>query len=272
VTKKIGKGNVDAAIGVFDSGVGGLSIAKALNQLLPNEDIIYVADSAHAPYGEKSDVFVAQRCQLIVEFLSKQQVKLVVVACNTATLGCISQLRQRFDLPFVGAEPGIKPALAASLTGVIGVLATQSTLDSEKYRTLLERYVGDNQVINQACNGLVEQIEAVDFDSDKTVSLLRKYLEPMLSNRADQIVLGCTHYGFVTPQINALLQGRAQLINTSAAIARQTSHVLKQHNLLTSNTEKGRLSIYSSAYDLGFERTVHALWDTPIAFIGPFTG
>ncbi|GAA0855927.1 glutamate racemase [Aliiglaciecola litoralis] len=249
-----------------------MSIAKALQKAQPSEDIIYVADSLHAPYGEKSEDFVSQRCHRIVEFLASKQVKLVVVACNTATLNCISELRANFSMPFVGAEPGIKPALAASLTGTIGVMATQSTLESAKYQRLLARYAGKHKVINQACNGLVEQIESNDFDSDKTIGLLRKYLEPMLLNNADQIVLGCTHYGFLTPQINVLLQDRAQLVNTSAAIARQTTNLLEAHNLLTPNTVRGKVSVYSSGYDQRFEHSVQALWDTPLASIDLFAG
>lgn len=242
----------DLPIGIFDSGVGGLSIAQALRQLLPCEDLVYVADSAHAPYGDKSDAYVQDRCEKIVEFLLGQKVKLVVVACNTATLSCITHLRDNFDIAFVGAEPGIKPALAASKTGVVGVMATQSTLESAQYNRLLDRYRNDKKVIQQACNGLVEQIEAGAFDSESTLLLLNKYLAPMRAQKADQIVLGCTHYGFLSTQIEKILGDSVSLVNTSAAIAKQAAQVLTSNNQLRHSKAIGDMQIFTNSNKQSF--------------------
>ena len=236
----------DLPIGIFDSGVGGLSIAQALRQLLPCENILYVADSAHAPYGDKSDAYVQARCEKIVEFLLGQKVKLVVVACNTATLSCITHLRDKFDIAFVGAEPGIKPALAASKTGVVGVMATQSTLESAQYNRLLDRYRNDKKVIQQACNGLVEQIEAGAFDSESTLVLLNKYLAPMRAQKADQIVLGCTHYHFLIPVLKKLLPEGITIIESGPAVAKQTKAILEKYNLLNSSQQSVNYSFFTN--------------------------
>lgn len=250
----------DLPIGIFDSGVGGLSIAKALHQLLPSEHILYVADSAHAPYGDKSDAYVQTRCEMIVDFLIAQKVKLIVVACNTATLSCITHLRGRYDIAFVGAEPGIKPAVAASKNGVIGVMATHSTLESKRYNLLLERYRNDKSVIQQACNGLVEQIETGALDSDHTQQLLQKYLAPMRAQNADQIVLGCTHYGFLSTQIEKILGNSASLVNTSAAIAKQASQVLTANKQLRHSKAMGDMQVFTNTTNQNFSNIFSLLW------------
>ncbi|WJG08581.1 glutamate racemase [Aliiglaciecola sp. LCG003] len=259
-----------AAIGVFDSGVGGISVANAIADILPNENIIYVADTAHAPYGAKTEAFVTARCKRIVDFLLAKQVKLIVVACNTATLSSIAHLRANYDMEFVGVEPGIKPALEASQSGVIGVMATRNTLQSNQYQRLVKRWAADQTIINQACNGLVEQIEKAQFDAPDTLSLLNTFISPMLEKGADQIVLGCTHYGFLSHQIAALVGNQAQLINTSEAIARRTAVLLQQLKLLNNSEQVGQISVYTSLLDVGFEELCSQLWDRVVKSIDTF--
>ncbi|MEP4890050.1 MAG: glutamate racemase [Aliiglaciecola sp.] len=253
-----------AAIGVFDSGVGGLSIAAAIRQLLPHENIIYVADSANAPYGGKPEQMVLQRCQAIVEFLMAQQVKLIVVACNTATLTCIAKLRALYPIEFVGVEPGIKPALNASQTGTIGVLATHNTIKSQQYQQLVARLKTQNTVLSQACHGLVEKIEAGEFDSPATQTLIKQYVLPLITQGADQIVLGCTHYGFLSRQIRGIAGENTQLVNTSDAIARQTLAVLTRNEMLNSSQPQGQTKLFSSRCNPDFLAVSKLLWPNEI--------
>ena len=163
-------------IGIFDSGVGGISVANAIKSAMPAEHLIYVADSANAPYGNKSQSFILSRSQRIVEFLLAQKVKLIVVACNTATLSCIDILRQQYSLPFVGVEPGVKPAVAATLSKKVGVLATPLTVQSERYHQLVERVAHGVEVYSQGCDGLAFPIEKGEFDSDIIISLVRGFV------------------------------------------------------------------------------------------------
>lgn len=252
--------NRDAPIGIFDSGVGGISIANAITKLLPNEEMIYVADSANAPYGEKSPDLVLARCQRIIDFLISQKVKLIVVACNTATLTCIGKLRSLYAIDFVGVEPGIKPALHATQTGVIGVMATANTLRSPQYAQLQKRFSGDKTIVNQACKGLVEQIENLHFDDAQTIEMLQQYLDPMLKANADHIVLGCTHYGFLSEQIGKIVGEQTTLINTSEAIAKQVENRLIALDILTSKKQKANSRIYSSQFDEKTRFTCETLW------------
>lgn len=216
----------DASIGVFDSGVGGISVANAIQARLPNESLIYLADCANAPYGNKNAEFVLSRAQFITRFLLDKGCKLIVVACNSATLSCIETLRRQFFVPFVGVEPGVKPAILASKSGRVGVMATARTIDSEQYAALLKRVSGDAKVFNQPCHGLADQIEKGEFDSTQTMDLIRQYVGKLLDHEVDQIALGCTHYGFVAQQIKTVVQNRAQIIDTSAAIAKQVEVLL----------------------------------------------
>ncbi len=183
-----------APIGVFDSGVGGLSILRGIQQLLPAENLLYVADSAHAPYGPKGDVFIQNRCEIIMQFFLQQGVKAVVLACNTATAASVTVLRQRYTLPLIGIEPAIKPAAALSASGVVGVLATSGTITSDKFLSLQSRFEGEVKIITRACPGLVELIEQVEPDQKAIKKMLHGFISPMLDLGADTLVLGCTHY------------------------------------------------------------------------------
>jgi len=227
-----------APVGVFDSGLGGLSVLRALRAQVPDESIIYVADSLYAPYGERDDDFIADRTLAIGQWLVKQGAKVLVVACNTATAQSIALVREQLSIPLIGVEPGIKPAAVQSKTRVAGVLATQVTLRSARFQALLERYAADCRFLCQPGHGLVQAIERCDVGSAELRALLDSYLQPMLDAGADTLVLGCTHYPFLDAAIRDIVGDRMTLIDTSVAIARQVERVLDQNGL---RAEPGRL-------------------------------
>jgi glutamate racemase len=220
-----------APVGIFDSGLGGLSVLRAVRAQLPDEAILYAADSLYAPYGERDDDFIADRTLAIGEWLVKQGAKALVVACNTATAQSIALVREKLPIPLVGVEPGVKPAALQSKTRVAGVLATQVTLRSARFQALLERYASDCRFLCQPGHGLVQAVERCDVGSDELRALLRGYLQPMLDAGADTLVLGCTHYPFLDAAIRDIVGDRLMLIDTSVAIARQLERVLEQHGL-----------------------------------------
>lgn len=223
----------DAPIGVFDSGVGGLSVLREIRALLPNESLLYVADSGHVPYGEKSPEFIRERCRLIAAFLLERGAKALVLACNTATVAGVAELRELYpQLPVVGMEPAVKPAAAATRSGVVGVLATTGTLKSAKFAALLDRFASDVRVVTQPCPGLVERIEAGDLDSEQTRVLLQGFVAPLLAQGCDTLILGCTHYPFIKPLLQTLVPDAVSLIDTGAAVARQLQRLLDERGLL----------------------------------------
>ena len=223
----------DAPVGVFDSGVGGLSVLRAIRQLLPAERLLYVADSGHVPYGEKSPEFIRMRSQQIALFLREQGAKALVVACNTATAAAVSALREQFpQVPIVGMEPAVKPAAAATRSGVVGVLATTGTLQSAKFAALLDRFASHVQVVMQPCPGLVERIEAGELDTPATRHLLQELVAPLLNAGCDTLILGCTHYPFIKPLLRQLVPASVSLIDTGEAVARQLQRVLGEQGLL----------------------------------------
>lgn len=222
----------NAPIGVFDSGLGGLSVLQAVRALLPQESLLYVADSRYAPYGERPDTFIEQRSLAIGRWLRAHGAKALVVACNTATAHGVAALRADAAWPVVGVEPGIKPAAAASKTGVIGVLATAATLRSARFADLLARHTAQGQrFLCQPGHGLVERIEAGDVGSADVVALLERFIEPMLAQGVDTLVLGCTHYPFLIPAIERRFGNALTLIDTGAAIARQLQRRLETAEL-----------------------------------------
>ncbi len=220
-----------APIGAFDSGLGGLSVLRAITAQLPDEAVVYVADSRYAPYGERDHAFIVERTLAIGEWLVSQGAKALVVACNTATAESIAIARERLPIPVIGVEPGIKPAAIQSKSRIAGVLATQVTLKSERFRALIERHGSDCQFICQPGHGLVEAVERCDVDSPHVRALLSSYVEPMLAAGADTLVLGCTHYPFLDAAIREIAGERVTLIDTSVAIARQLVRVLEANGL-----------------------------------------
>lgn len=215
-------------IGLFDSGIGGTSIWKAIHELLPNESTIYLADSAHAPYGEKSKEEILALSKKNTEFLLQQGCKLIVVACNTATTNAIKELRALYDIPFIGIEPAIKPAALSSKTQKIGILATKGTLSSELFNKAVEVY-STTTIVEQIGHGLVELIEAGKIDSAEMQKLLKSYIDPMIAANIDYLVLGCSHYPYLIPALKKILPPHIQIIDSGEAVARQTLAVLKDN-------------------------------------------
>lgn len=249
-----------AAIGVFDSGLGGVSVLHEIRRLLPNESLIYVADSAHVPYGEKSTAFIVQRSVAISTFLMAQPVKALVVACNTATAAAVNELRLRWpETLIVGMEPAIKPAVQASQSGKIGVLATTGTLRSSRFAALLERYAAGAEVVTQPCPGLVELIEEGQLDTAATRSLLSQYVEPLLVAGCDTLILGCTHYPLVKPLLRTLVPAEMRLIDTGEAVARRLRCELGKQKLLA-EAQQPEDRFYGSGDVARIERTLVSLW------------
>jgi len=218
-------------VGIFDSGIGGLSILEKIHDLLPNENLIYLADSANAPYGPKGEAFILERSREIMAFFLEQQVKAVVVACNTATAAAAGKLREEYDIPIIGMEPAIKPAAEKSQSGVIGVLATEGTLGSDKFVDLKSRFDGMVEIITQPCPGLVEEIEKAELDTHAIRTLLALFIKPLIAKGADTLVLGCTHYSFIAAQIAEAAVTAVNIIDTDDAVARRLKNVLEDHSL-----------------------------------------
>lgn len=225
-----------APIGIFDSGAGGLSILSGIHRLLPAEQLLYVADSAHAPYGPKGHDYILARSEHIVQFLLQRGVKAVVVACNTATAAAIAELRARHALPFIGMEPAVKPAAAATRSGVVGVLATQGTIGSEKFLNLKNRFDHQVEFVTSACPGLVQEIERLQPDLPALRALLRQFITPMLERGADTLVLGCTHYSLIRSEIQAIAGPQVAIIDAGDAVARELQRRLAQAGLLRAVT------------------------------------
>jgi glutamate racemase len=241
--------DTSAPVGIFDSGLGGLSVLRAVRALLPHERLIYVADSLHAPYGERDDAFITARTMAIGEWLVAQGAKALVVACNTATAQSIAFVRERLAIPLVGVEPGVKPAAAASKSRVVGVLATQVTLKSTRFQSLLDRYAGDCRFICQPGHGLVQAVERCDTSSPELMALLESYLKPMLDAGADTLVLGCTHYPFLDRAIREIAGERLHIVDTSVAVARQLERLLDANALRNTDASLERLPRFCSTAD-----------------------
>jgi glutamate racemase len=222
--------NNNNPIGIFDSGIGGISIWKEIHQLLPNEHTVYLADSKNAPYGQKSKQEIINLCIKNTELLIEKGCKIIVVACNTATTNAIKYLRANYDVPFIGIEPAIKPAALQTKTKSIGILATKGTLTSELFYNTSELYSENITITEQIGKGLVELIESGKIESDYMTKLLREYLKPMLANNIDYLVLGCSHYPFLIKQIEQLLPGDITIIDSGKAVATQVRSVLKKTN------------------------------------------
>ncbi len=236
--------NSSFPIGVFDSGIGGTSIWKEINKLLPNEDSIYLSDSKNAPYGSKGKERIIELAIKNTEFLLNQNCKLIVVACNTATTNAISFLRQSYDVPFIGIEPAIKPASIKTKSKVVGILATKGTLNSELFAKTSRSLNDDIIIEEQVGTGLVELIENGQIESEEMTQLLKSYIDPLLDKNADCLVLGCTHYPYLIPQIRKIVGDDFPIIDSGEAVARQTKNILIQNDILSPNTSKGSHSFY----------------------------
>ena len=233
-----------APIGLFDSGIGGTSIWKEIHTLLPNENTIYLADSKNAPYGQKSKDEIIALSKKNTEFLLNQNAKLIVVACNTATTNAIDELRASYDVPFIGIEPAIKPAAKSSETHTIGILATKGTLSSELFSKSVLNYP-TTKIVEQVGFGLVQLIEEGKMNSKEMTLLLKSYLEPMVKENIDYLVLGCSHYPYLIPQIKKIIPKHIKIIDSGEAVARQTKNILMETNLL-SNDKKSSQIFYTN--------------------------
>lgn len=233
-------------IGLFDSGIGGTSIWKEIHHLLPFEDTIYLADSKNAPYGQKSKDEIIDLSIKNTEFLLNQGCKIIVVACNTATTNAIKELRAKYDVPFIGIEPAIKPAAANTKTQTVGILATQGTLNSELFHQTVSNYRNIN-VIEQVGHNLVQLIEGGKLNSVEMDELLHSYLQPMIEANIDYLVLGCSHYPYLVPQIRKILPEGVKIIDSGEAVAKQTRIVLEKNNLLNYMGRETRNIFYTNS-------------------------
>jgi glutamate racemase len=254
----------DRAIGIFDSGVGGLSILSQIRALLPNEDLIFLADQAHVPYGQRGLHEVRTFAHSITNFLLELHVKLIVVACNTASAAALNDLRSTFpSIPFVGMEPAVKPAAEITQSQVVGVLATPATFQGKLFASVVERFAHNVTVLEKTLPGLVEQIEQGDLDGAKTREILEQGILPLLEHGADTLVLACTHYPFIIPLLSELAGPDVQVIDPSPAIARQTGRVINQHDISASHENHGQITYYTTGDPIRFEELSKCLIGDP---------
>lgn len=233
-------------IGLFDSGVGGTSIWREIHQLLPQENYIYLADSKNAPYGQKSKEEIVALSFKNTDYLLDKGCKIIVVACNTATTNAISELREKYSVPFIGIEPAIKPAAIHTKTKSIGILATKGTLSSELFTKTVLGFK-DIRVVEQIGYNLVKLIEEGKIASDEIKSLLKIYLQPMIEANIDHLVLGCSHYPYLVPHIKEILPTGVRIIDSGEAVAKQTKLVLESNNLLNTSFQPGSQVFYTNA-------------------------
>ena len=233
-------------IGLFDSGIGGTSIWKEVHALLPNENTIYLADSKNAPYGLKSKEEIISLSCKNTEFLLNKNCKIIVVACNTATTNAIKELRAKYDVPFIGIEPAIKPAAIQSKTNCIGILATKGTLNSELFHKSVAKHP-EVEIVEQIGHGLVQLIENGAIDSSEMMDLLESYLQPMVEKNIDYLVLGCSHYPYLIPKIKKIIPNHIQIIDSGEAVAKQTQKILKEKSLLNESNEKSLQRFYTNS-------------------------
>ncbi len=248
------------ALGVFDSGVGGLSVLRAIRARLPAQPVIYFADQQHVPYGPRPLEEVRRFAQAITEFLLEQGAKAIVVACNTASAAALRSLRETFPhVPFVGMEPAVKPAAETTRTGVVGVLATPATFQGELYASVVERFASGVTLLQDTCPGLVQQIEQGELDGPSTRAILEKSLRPMLAQRIDTVVLGCTHYPFVIPLIEQIVGPEVRVIDPAPAVARQVERVLAANGWRAEGPGNGRVEYFTSGRPEAFASALSAL-------------
>ena len=251
---------MQGAIGVFDSGVGGLSVLRAIHAALPHEHLVYVADSGHAPYGDQSEAHITQRTLTVGNWLAEQGVKAITIACNTATVVAAKTLREQTHLPVVAIEPAIKPAMALTLTGVVGVLATRHTVQSAGVGRLVALYGADKRVLLQGCPGLVEQVERADLHSAETEALLRQFITPLIEQGSDTLVLGCTHYPFLRETIQRLAGVGVTLLDPAEAVARELVRRLSEGGGLSNQTQSGQLQFFTSGDLVQAQSVMSHLW------------
>lgn len=250
----------DRPIGIFDSGVGGLSILNEIRRELPSEHIIYYADSANCPYGSRSRAELQRLAVRVVRFLLERGAKLIVVACNTASVAALAHLRDTFAVPFVGVVPAVKPAALATQVARVAVLATPATFQGALFDELVQTFAADVRVIRQVCPGLVELVERGETSGPQAEAMLREYLAPALAESVDTIVLGCTHYPHLRPLVEEIVGPSIQVLDSGAAVARQVRRVLEREVLTRKGSAPGSAIYYTSGDDLaGYSAVVASL-------------
>ncbi|MEJ2321836.1 MAG: glutamate racemase [Gammaproteobacteria bacterium] len=248
-------------VGVFDSGIGGLSVLQEIRRLLPAEDLCYVADAAYMPYGERPKALVRERALKIARFLvDEQHCKAIVVACNTATGIAVDLLRKQLDVPVIAIEPAIKPASELTKTGVVGVMATPGTLSGEKFGELHSRFSRDTKIISQPCPGLAKAIESGKLNSIRLRKLLTRFIKPLVDQNADVIVLGCTHYPFVRPLIRELAGQDVRIIDSGEAVARQLQRKLAASGLENGSGQEGHERFWCSSEPGACRGSIAPFW------------
>ncbi len=254
-------------IAIFDSGVGGLSIAQCISQHLPNENLLYVADTLHAPYGEQSPEFIQQRLNEVALWFIEHKAKAIVVACNTATVNAIDQLREKISIPVIGVEPAIKPAASLSKNKKIAILVTKATAENPRFLGLVAQYSNNSEVTIQPCPGLVELIELIEQDKKNSVEcklLLSNYLMPLIAKGVDTIVLGCTHYPLVSDLINDICGDSVTIMETARPVTEQLQRQLALHQLLNSSNKDGTTTFYSSKHSPEQQALFSHIWQLPL--------
>ena len=252
------------SIGVFDSGVGGLSVLRAIHAALPHEHLVYVADSGHAPYGDQSEAHITQRTLTVGHWLAEQGVKGITIACNTATVVAAKTLREQTHLPVVAIEPAIKPAVSLTRSGVVGVLATRQTVQSAAVARLVELYGADKRILLQGCPGLVEQVERADLHSAETEALLRQFITPLLEQGVDTLVLGCTHYPFLRDTIQRVAGDTVTLLDPAEAVARELVRRLTDSGSLSTSRQSGHVQFFTSGDVAQAQVVMSHLWNAPL--------
>lgn len=258
--------NQSAPIGIFDSGIGGISIARSIEALLPNEQLIYFADSKFAPYGDMSVGDIVSRVNAVAEQLIAQGVKAIVVACNTATVNGIEQLRAQVNIPIIGVEPAIKPAAKLTKNNKVGIMVTKATATNQRFLALVKKHKNNASVFIQPCPGLVQLIEQGMHQSAECDELLHKHLSPLVSQQIDTLVLGCTHYPLVTKQIQKIVGNEIALIETAKPVAEELIRQLETEKLLsTTPRQQAHLVMSSSASHLQ-QQTIKSFWPSELSF------
>lgn len=237
----------NSPIGIFDSGIGGLSVLRAIRGLMPDESVVYFGDQIHIPYGPRPMEQIGRFSEVITNFLLQQQAKIVVVACNTASAAALKDLRIKFpEMQFVGMEPAVKPAAERTQTGRVGVLATPATFQGALYASVVERFANGVELFQDTCAGLVQQIEQGNLDGRETRQILENALQPMLEKNIDTVVLGCTHYPFVIPVIEQIVGENVRVIDPAPAVAKQTKRLLEAGGLVNPASAGGKIRLFTS--------------------------
>jgi glutamate racemase len=254
------KNRTDKLVGVFDSGIGGLSVMREIQAMIPFQPLYYIADQVHVPYGKRDLEEIRDFSFAITDFLANKGAELIVVACNTASAAALKELREAYPhLTFVGMEPAVKPATEKTHNGVVGVLATPATFQGKLYHTLVERFAQDVKILTHTCPGLVESIESGDIQSSNTRLILKQALLPMLEKGADTIVLGCTHFPFIIPTIRDIVGPNISVIDPAPAIAKRVAYLLNEKKLVNGYVQTAQNTYSTTGNHSRFQQTLHTL-------------